>query len=83
MITQGFAFRSYLPRNSADVSVTALLKRVNMESRSTLSSTNVAIGAILPPTCSCLESTPHCGIIAPIEIEPDSYITLTQEIDNH
>ena len=48
-VTQGFLFRRCLPRSSAAVSVTALLKWVTMESRSESSSTCVARGANLPP----------------------------------
>ena len=47
-VTQGFLFRRCLPRRSAAVSVTALLKWVTMESRSASSSTSVARGANLP-----------------------------------
>ena len=48
-VTQGFLFRRCLPRGSATVSVTALLKWVTMESRSASSSTSIARGANLPP----------------------------------
>ena len=48
-VTQGFLFRRCLPRRSAAVLATALLKWVTMESRSASSSTSVARGANLPP----------------------------------
>ena len=48
-VTQSFLFRRCLPRSSAAVSVTALLKWVTMESRSASSSTSIARGTNLPP----------------------------------
>ena len=48
VVTQGFLFRRCLPRSSAAVSATALLKWVTMESRPASSSTSVARGANLP-----------------------------------
>ena len=69
-VTQGFLFRRCVPRSSAAVSVTALLKWVTMESRSASSSTSVARGANLPP----MESTHHCWIIQFLEVEPDSWL---------
>ena len=48
-VIQGLLFRRCLPRSSAAVSVTALLKWVTMASRSTSSSTSEARGANLPP----------------------------------
>ena len=48
-VTQGFLFRRCLPRSSAAVSVTALLKWVTSESRSASSSTSRARGGNLPP----------------------------------
>ena len=47
-VTQDFLFRHCLPRSSAAVSDTALLKWVTMESRSASSSISVARGATLP-----------------------------------
>ena len=47
-VTHGFLFRRCLPRSSAALSVTALLKWVTMESRSASSSTSVARGPNLP-----------------------------------
>ena len=48
-ITQSFLFRRCLPRSSAAMSVTALLKGVTLESRSAISSTSVVQGANLLP----------------------------------
>ena len=47
-VTQDFLFRRCLPRSSAAVSFTALLKWVTIESSSAFSSTSVARGANLP-----------------------------------
>ena len=48
-----FLFRRCLPRSSAAVSVTVLMKWVTMESRSASSSTSIARGANLPPIVAC------------------------------
>ena len=66
-VTQGFIFRRCLPRSSAAVSVTALLKWVTMESRSASSSTSVARGANLPRIVAW-------RIIQLLEVKPDSWL---------